>query len=126
VIYLDASAAVKALVHEAETSALVDAFGAGAEFVASRLLAVELHAVADRRSLDHGSADDLLDRVALVSLDEDTIARAIRLRSGLRTLDALHLATAIELSDVVTSVLTYDNELAAAARTHGLPLADLS
>lgn len=125
-IYLDASAAVKALVEEAETSAIVDAFGAGEEFVASRLLAVELHAVADRRSLDHESADDLLDRVALVSLDDDTMAHAIRLRSGLRTLDALHLATALELSDVVTSVLTYDNELAAAARAHGLALTDLT
>lgn len=125
-IYLDTSAAVKALVQEAETSAIVDAFGAGAEFVASRLLAVELHAVADRRSLDHRNADDLLDRVALVSLDDGTMARAVHLRSGLRTLYALHLATALELSDVVTSVLTYDDELAAAARAHGLALTDLT
>jgi len=126
VIYLDASAAVKALVREAESTAILDAFSAGTDFVASRLLAVELHAVADRRSLDHESADDLLEHVALVSLDDDTIARAIRTRSGLRTLDALHLATALELSDVVTSVLTYDEELTAAARAHGLVLADLS
>ncbi|WP_136031419.1 type II toxin-antitoxin system VapC family toxin [Microbacterium sp. PF5] len=124
-IYLDASAAAKALVEEPETSTIVGAFGAGAEFVASRLLAVELHAVADRRSLNHESADDLLDRVALVSLDDDTMTRAIRLRTGLRTLDALHLATALELSDVVTSFLTYDKELAAAARAHGLTPADL-
>ena len=125
-IYLDASAAVKALVEEAETSAIVDAFGSGAEFVASRLLVVELHAVADRRSLDHRNADDLLERIALVSLDDETMARAVRLRSGLRTLDALHLATALELGDVVTSFLTFDKELATAAQAHGLTPTDLA
>lgn len=125
-IYLDASAAVKALVEEAETSAIVDTFGSGAEFVASRLLAVELHAVADRRSLDHRNADDLLARIALVSLDDETMARAVRLRSDLRTLDALHLATALELGDVVTSFLTFDKELAAAAQAHGLTPTDLA
>lgn len=125
-IYLDTSAAVKALIDEAETAAVLEVFAAGSELVSSRLLAVELHAVADRRSLDHAAADELLDRVALVSLDDATMTRAVDAHSGLRTLDALHLATALELRDVIASVLTYDHDLAAAARAHGLRVSDPS
>lgn len=119
-IFLDTSAAVKALIAEAESAAVLRLFAEGAEFVASHLLAVELHAVADRRSLSHEVADDLLAHVALVSLDEETISLAIGLRSGLRTLDALHLATAIRLKDTISAVLTYDQALADAARQSGL------
>lgn len=119
-IFLDASAAVKALIEEPESAAVLRLFADGAEFVASRLLAVELHAVADRRSLNHESTDDLLSHISLVSLDDDTMNRAIRLHSGLRSLDALHLATAIRLRDTITALLTYDHDLAEAARAHGL------
>lgn len=125
-IYLDTSAAAKALIEEDETPDILRAFADGTEFIASRLLAVELHAVADRRGLAREAADELLDTVALVSLDDGTLDRAIRAHSGLRALDSLHLATAIELADVITGVATYDREFAAAALAHGLPLADLS
>jgi len=39
------------------------------------------------------------------------------------TLDALHLATAIHLTNagLVTTLLTYDERLAAGARAHGVP-----
>ncbi|MBP3977112.1 PIN domain-containing protein [Microbacterium sp. BLY] len=124
-IYLDTSAAAKALIEEEGSAAVVRAFANGSEFVSSRLLAVELHAIADRRSLDREAVVDLLDRVALVSLDNETLTAAVRAHSGLRTLDALHLAAALELGDVITSFLTFDNELAAAARAQGLSLAVL-
>ncbi|WP_337000429.1 MULTISPECIES: type II toxin-antitoxin system VapC family toxin [unclassified Microbacterium] len=119
-IFLDTSAAVKALIDEAESAAVISLFADGTEFVASRLLAVELHAVADRRSLSHEQTDDLLSHISLVSLDDDIMTRAIGLHSGLRALDALHLATAIRLRDTITSVLTYDQELADAARQSGI------
>lgn len=119
-IFLDTSAAVKALIEEPQSAAILQLFADGAEFVASRLLAVELHAVADRRSLSHESTDDLLSHISLVSVDDETMNHAIRLHSGLRSLDALHLATAIRLRDMITSVLTYDHDLAEAARAHGL------
>lgn len=125
-IYLDTSAAVKALVDEEASSEVVRAFTDGTEFVSSRLLAVELHAVADRRSLEHEPVQELLERIALISLDDDTLTRAAGLRSGLRTLDALHLATAIELEDTIAGILTFDRELAAAAVRHGITAFDQS
>lgn len=41
----------------------------------------------------------------------------------LRTLDAIHLATALRLGSDLDAVVTYDNRLAEAARTLGLPVA---
>lgn len=119
-IYLDTSAAAKALIDEDGSAAMRRAFADGTPFVSSRLLAVELHALADRRAISTDAAQELLDRVALVSLSDDTLARAVVLHSGLRTLDALHLATALEIGDALTSILTFDLEFAAAAERFGL------
>jgi predicted nucleic acid-binding protein len=41
---------------------------------------------------------------------------------GLRTLDAIHLATAISLLPDLDAFVTYDDRLAQAARTIGLPV----
>lgn len=119
-IYLDTSAAAKALIDETGSVAVRRLFDERTAFVSSRLLAVELHAVADRRAVDADAVTELLARVALVSLDDDTLQHAIDLHSGLRTLDALHLAAALRLTTVITGILTFDDELAAAARRHGL------
>ncbi|QDE33493.1 type II toxin-antitoxin system VapC family toxin [Microbacterium foliorum] len=119
-IYLDTSAAAKALIDEDGSAAMRRAFADGTAFVSSRLLAVELHAVADRRAISTDAAQELLDRVAFVSLSDDTLARAVELHSGLRTLDALHLATALEIGDAIESILTFDLEFAAAAERFGL------
>lgn len=119
-IYLDTSAAAKALIDEEGSDAVRQAFADGAAFVSSRLLAVELHAFADRRAIRTDAAQELLDRVALVSLTDETLARAVDLHSGLRTLDALHLATALEIGDAIESILTFGLEFAAAAERFGI------
>lgn len=125
-IYLDTSAAAKALIREGESDDIRRLFADGADLVASRLLAVELHAVVDRRALSAVAARHLLDRVALASLTDDIAQRAIDMRSGLRTRDSLHLATALMLGPIVTTFLSFDVELNAAALRHGVPLHDLA
>lgn len=114
-IYLDTSAAAKTLIAEPESDGIQHVFAEGEEFVASRLLAVELNAVVDRRGLSAVDARHLLDRVSLASLSNEVTQRAIDLRSGLRTLVALHLATALSLDSVVTSLLSFDAGLNAGA-----------
>lgn len=121
-IYLDTSAAVKALVAESGSGAVGRLFAEDAPLVSSRLLAVELHTVAVRRRLDPVHVASLLEHVTLASLDDDVAAGAIALRSGLRTLDALHLATAVGLGDIVTQFASFDVELNTAARRAGLDL----
>lgn len=121
-IYLDTSAAIKALILEPETESVREVFASGGELVSSKLLAVELHAVADRRGLSAVAVRALIERVATVSLDDEIARRAIDIRSGLRTLDALHLATALECQDIVTEFFSFDEELNRAALRHGIRL----
>lgn len=123
-IYLDTSAAVKVLIDEPESAAVRRLFAQDLELVSSSLLAVELHSVADRRDMNTEDVEELLDRVALLSLSDDLLNDAIALHSGLRALDALHLATAIHIKDALSGILTFDRELAAAAVRNGLPLSE--
>jgi predicted nucleic acid-binding protein len=61
-------------------------------------------------------AREVLARVALVDLDRQTLAIAAAIDPpALRTLDAIHLATALALRSDLIGLVTYDRRLAAAA-----------
>ncbi|PFG29537.1 type II toxin-antitoxin system VapC family toxin [Paramicrobacterium agarici] len=121
-IYLDTSAVMKTLVDETGSAHVRTLFATSDRLVSSRLLAVELSAAADRRGLPREHIDEVLDTITLIAVDDNVLDDAIRLRSGLRSLDALHLATALEVGGELTEFLAFDNELNAAARRHGLVL----
>lgn len=121
-IYLDTSAALKAVVDEDGSQDVLQVFAGTVPRVSSKLLAVEMNAVAVRRRLPMKSIEPVLDAVNLIALDDDIAQRAIDLRSGLRSLDALHLATATKLLPVLTGFLTFDDELRQAAEGRRLPL----
>lgn len=125
-IYVDTSAVAKLLRLEDETDAVRSLFESGVRLVSSRLLEVELHSIAARQWYDHAAVDALIDRVATVSLGDDITQIALDLRSSLRTLDTLHLATAVLLADELTAFLCFDVELTRAARDRGIPLHPLS
>ena len=60
-----------------------------------------------------------LEQLTLVSLDETTLRRAEAIEPAeLRTLDAIHLVTALDIG--AREIVVYDERLADAARTHGL------
>jgi uncharacterized protein len=64
---------------------------------------------------------ELLRGVELVELDADVRRAAGDLPDpGLRSLDAIHLATALSLGDRCGAFFAYDDKLIAAARAHGL------
>jgi predicted nucleic acid-binding protein len=92
------------------------------QHVASRLLQVELRRVGARGGvLDR--ADQLLTDIALVSLDEEILRAAETVTpSTVATLDAIHLATAVHLSNQgeLDALMTYDKQLADGARKHGI------
>lgn len=119
-IYLDTSSAAKALIDEDGSAAVRTLFSEGTAFVSSKLLAVELHAVADRRAISQDAAQELLDRVALVSLSDHILDETITMHSRLRTRNALHLATAMTVRTAITGILTFDHELADAAARAGI------
>lgn len=121
IAYFDTSAAMKLLVEERETAALAASLGASPDLrlVASWLLHTELHCAAGRRpeAVSLASVTQLLDPIDLVDLTRgDMIAAAGH--APLRSNDAIHLAVAVRLG--VDAIVTYDEELAAAARHTGL------
>lgn len=124
-VYLDASAAVKLVVSELE-SASVRRFLAGETTrISSRVLAVELVRAVARvapAALDQALA--LLGVMEFVELDQRVADRAAALEPvGLRSLDAIHLASALELGEELDAFVTFDARQADAARALGLTVA---
>jgi len=122
-VYCDASALVELFV-EGERSAPLRAFLAGeVRLVSSTLIRVEVRRALARRGdrRDEARAAAYLDALTLLALDEAVLARAATLPPpAMRTLDALHLATALSLSPLPEAFLGYDRRLAEAAARHGL------
>jgi predicted nucleic acid-binding protein len=122
-LYADSSALVKLLVAEPETTALRRYLAASPfELVTSALARVEVHRaakIADPQPDTPARAEQLLGGCVLVDVREPLLRRAAELTSPiLRSLDAVHLATAAAVDPDV--VLAYDDRLAEAARGQGL------
>ncbi len=124
--YLDTSAAMKLVVEEAESVALLEhvlaAPDGGRSLVASWLLHTELHCAARRHPAEIGlvAVGTLLDAVTLVDLTRGDLLTAGGLPGRLRSADAVHLTVALRIG--VDEMITYDHELAAAAVLVGLPV----
>lgn len=118
--YLDTSAAMKLVVDEAESAALViELTTARRRLVASWLLHTELHCAAGRHPavLTLDAITKVLDVVALVDVTRGDLLVA-GTHAPLRSNAAIHLAAALRIG--VDEVVTYDDELAGAATAAGL------
>ncbi len=123
--YLDSSAIVKLVVAESESAALRRYLRRRRTLVSSALAKVEvarallpLGEQAVRRSRE------VLGRLELIRISDRILAAAgSLLPAELRTLDAIHLATALELGDDLARIVTYDERLRAAARAACCPVA---
>jgi len=123
-IYLDTSAAIKLVVPEAETPELElwIAERAAIPRVSSRLLRIEmLRSVARNAPERMGRANAILSSVALVNMDDIASTAEIIGDRALRSLDAIHLATAHDLRAELTAFVCYDKRLIDSARALGLP-----
>jgi predicted nucleic acid-binding protein len=144
VAYVDTSGLAKLLHAEAESAGLKDFLREYQRVVSSALARTELLRVAHRLQsagrLDatgrlgaanaHGSAnahiaaaEQILDRISTVPVTANVLDRAGRLLPGstLRSLDAIHLASALALPSL-DAFVTYDACQADAAAILGLPV----
>lgn len=122
IAYLDTSALVKLVVAEPESGALIAALS-GVEVVTSALARTELHRAVARSGLRDGSnrVDDVMARVAQLVVDDEVLDRAgVLVPPEMRSLDAIHVASAIGLVDRLDVLITYDARMSAAAKGHGL------
>ena len=122
--YIDSSALVKLIVREPETDALRRYLTSAGPLASSILATVEVsRAVARAIPESTAAMADVFEAVNVLAFDTRIAARAAALRpASLRTLDAIHLATALELAGDLSAFVSYDDRLSAAARDLGLPV----
>ena len=124
-IYFDTSALAKLVLIEDESAALRAWISArpGTPRLTNSIGVVELQRLAARISQPAvTAAGQLLTRIDQLELTPLALARAATLPPPeVRTLDALHIASAAELGDL-EAIVSYDHRMIKASRGYGLPV----
>jgi predicted nucleic acid-binding protein len=124
-IYLDSSALVKLVIRESESESLITFLDErnDTNLVTSALSRVEVARAAatggpEVRALAHSH----LASIDQIAIDDEVLLRASQIFADerLRTLDAIHLASALSIGASLKNVVTYDQRMTNAARRLGL------
>jgi uncharacterized protein len=121
--YLDTSAAMKLVKLEQETKALREWIrSASGAFVSSGLLRIEMTRAALQSAPEKLPVVlDVLESVEMIPISPRVTDEALRVGlPSLRSLDAIHLATALSVQSDIDAMVTYDQRMAESARLHGL------
>ena len=123
-VYLDASALVKLVLDEPESASLAEHLADEPISFTSIVSAVEAPRAASRMTGSQRAsrrAREIVDQCRTIPLDERTIALAASAApAALASLDAIHLASALAVRDLLDSAIVYDRRLAQAFRSAGL------
>lgn len=123
--YLDSSALVKLVLMEPESDRLRAHLTDASPATSSALAEIEVTRAVDRVGADKAATSrvhDVLATIELRRIDTGIIGAAARLAPAeLRSLDAIHLATALELGDELIEFVAYDRRLLKAADDRGIP-----
>jgi predicted nucleic acid-binding protein len=120
--YFDSSAIVKLVHLEPESQALID-YLASDEIEVSTSVVAEIEVIRALRRLrdTKPEIEQAMKGFYLLGLDEEVRQDACSIgATTLRSLDAVHLATALAIDDDELEFITYDDRLADAARSEGL------
>ena len=123
--YLDSSAIVKLVVREPESAALRRYLRRRRPLISSALARIEVA----RALLPPGDdvvarGQDVLTRFDLARVNDRVVTAAgSMLPENIRSLDAIHLATAQQLGADLARIVTYDDRMSRAAQALGLPVA---
>ena len=121
-LYLDTSVLGRVLLDEPDTAAIRSELARFERHISSRLLRVELRRLGLLKDMLK-AVDELLSGNVLIPIDETILTAAETMApSVVRTLDAIHLATAVRLAGAgqLDALMTYDKQLAHGAREHGI------
>jgi len=136
IAYFDASALVKLFLDEADSDLARHVWGSGVHAATSRVSHAELAcalAAAVRNNGRHSQSvvdEDVVDgtflaeRADFVEADASVVdtAAVVGVRHGLRGVDAIHVASAMQLADFGPTLVSWDERQRAAARAEGLPV----
>jgi len=122
--YLESSAAIKLVRDEPETRALtkwIRNLKPGEFLISSDIMRVELLGNLGSKPELLPQAQVLLREVTLVQVRKAVLDQAVlSMGLGLRTLDAIHHATAVRMAPDLGGVVCYDKRLGAALQNFGL------
>ena len=122
--YFDSSALVKMFSSENHSVEFQNFFltqsKAQSKLFSSALSKVEIFRSLQRQEKDVSLVDEFLKSLSLLRLSDSVISLAQIVAPGLRSLDAIHLATALQLRPLDLTFVTYDKPLAKAAKEAGL------
>lgn len=123
-VYLDSSVALRAILDVPERNVICQWMNTpDTVLVSSRLLRTEVIRVLRRDGRPMSDAEPLLTRVGLIDITPQIHAVAESVERHIKTLDALHLATAL-LVGGPTTVATHDSTMKSVAAHLGLAVVD--
>lgn len=118
---------MKLVVAEAETAALRAELPHWSSHVTSALALVEVGRAARAAGAPQRQVDAVLARCSVLPIDEPRLQLAVEVApASVRSLDAIHIASALSLGDALDVLVTYDRRMADAARGCGLVVASPS
>lgn len=121
--YVDASALVKLVVDEPESVEMQRWYVEGERVLSSVVGMIETRRAVNRREHELAHLEHVLGAIEFIEISDVIAARAAAIPPPVvRTLDAIHLATALALQPELEAFVTYDDRMAAAARALGLPV----
>ena len=121
--YIDSSAIIKLIKPEKESAALIKKLPNA--LITSRISRVEVARTITRFEPDLlDETYDILADIQMVPVEDSiiTIAENLPQYIALRDLDSLHIASALAIKNVIKGVITYDKEMAKAAKTLGFTI----
>jgi uncharacterized protein len=122
-IYADASALVKLVVEEPGSAAMHRWFVESEIALTSRVGIIETIRASSRRAHDPAHLEAVLRDLGVIELDAPIAAVAASLQPArVRTLDAIHIASALAVAPDLDAFVTCDDRMAEAARAVGLPV----
>ena len=122
VAYIDASALVKLVIPEPESDALRAELANWDRHVSSALARVKVVRACARIDAKAGrAAEQIVGELDLIAVDQDVLEEAALLGPAeLRSLDSIHLASALLLGDALGTAIAYDDRLLEAMRAAGI------
>ena len=129
-LYADSSALVKLIVEEPESAALREQI-VDRDLVSCELVLAEVPRAMHRLAATTGvrrqrfarGLEAVLAAVSLVPVESGILGRAGAFDAPfLRTLDAIHLAAALDLADAIDGFVSYDERQIETARIAGIPV----
>lgn len=124
-IYVDSSALVKLVLPEAESSSMIEFAAKFDTLVTSAIGAIEFRRAVKRHYAQQlWAVERVLAEMTILELSHEVRRTAELLEPMiLRTLDAIHLASALVIREELEAFVAYDERLLEAARLAGIPTA---